>query len=255
MITVHAPALMEQGRSQTIESWIKAVPDARIEQLGWVLYWRGVARGVCEPALGRTDFESAYRCFEAQRDYPGALLACAARLASFTLERTDNNGAEAWADRCETLYIGHNENLPPSIESAVIECLTINPQISPDHGIWIRTEARARRLMQASTDQRVVLRAANYSLIFNVMHGDFMTARSCLELLRGFAGKTSAPPFLRILSEMNSSILAWQEAQHAEAHAHIDHALAMAEASGVHVLDAFLYLQRAYTALSEGDVD
>ncbi|MES2562334.1 MAG: hypothetical protein V4637_06345, partial [Pseudomonadota bacterium] len=69
----------------------------------------------------------------------GALLASAARLAAYTLERVDNNGAEVWADRCEMLYVAHAETLPAWIESAVIECLAVNPQIIPEHRLWVST--------------------------------------------------------------------------------------------------------------------
>ncbi|MES2561828.1 MAG: hypothetical protein V4637_03785 [Pseudomonadota bacterium] len=79
MITVHAPMLMEQGRSQTIESWIATLPDEKIAHVGWVSYWRGAARSVREPSLGRTDIENAYRCFMVQGEFAGALLASAAR--------------------------------------------------------------------------------------------------------------------------------------------------------------------------------
>lgn len=255
MVGKHAGALMAQGRGRTLEAWIERLPADRIAVDGWMLYWRGVARSGHASAMGITDIERAYDLFAMHDDSLGALLACAQRVAAFAYRRDDNNDATQWLDRCDALYVDWHERLPHWAELALLQCLAINPHVMADHPLWIHIHERTRELERSSTNPRTLLAAATYGLTFHVIRSDLHAAERNLACLTSFAADAAAPPMLRLSGALNANVLAWQQARHAEAHRHLDSAFAISDSTGVRVFQAFLHMQRAYTALSEGDQD
>jgi LuxR family maltose regulon positive regulatory protein len=82
----HAPALLSQGRVQTLEAWLRMLPPQIFDQVPWLLYWRGICRLGWRHEECRRDFEPALSLFRRQRDTAGIFLAWSAVVFSYIFE-------------------------------------------------------------------------------------------------------------------------------------------------------------------------
>ena len=84
VILHQAPALVSEGRSQTLEGWIRSLPEEVRSEYGWLLYWLAVCRQPYDPDGSRLLFDRSFtRCNETG-DTAGALLAWSGAVVSIT---------------------------------------------------------------------------------------------------------------------------------------------------------------------------
>jgi len=73
LILTRAPVLVDQGRWQTLEQWINALPRRTVEDSQWLMFWIGACRAQINPAAGRTMLEQVCAvCRRTGRGRPGA---------------------------------------------------------------------------------------------------------------------------------------------------------------------------------------
>ena len=73
LICRHAPTLLAQGRGQTVEEWLGAIPEAMFAENPWLLYWRGMCRLGYRYADCHRDCEQALAVFRSQGEPSGDL--------------------------------------------------------------------------------------------------------------------------------------------------------------------------------------
>jgi len=75
VILDQAPALVSEGRSQTLEGWIGSLPEEIRSESAWLLYWLAVCRQPYDPGGSRLLFERSFARSNETGDSAGALLA------------------------------------------------------------------------------------------------------------------------------------------------------------------------------------
>ena len=60
LIATQAETLLEQGRGETLQRWIRALPEQRRAQDPWLSYWLGAACFPYAPREARQLFADAY---------------------------------------------------------------------------------------------------------------------------------------------------------------------------------------------------
>jgi DNA-binding SARP family transcriptional activator len=75
LILKHAPMLAAQGRTRTLETWLRALPSEMLGADGWLLYWLGVCLLSVDLKESRRNLEQAFARFEAGGETGGLLLA------------------------------------------------------------------------------------------------------------------------------------------------------------------------------------
>ena len=85
----HAPALLAQGRFQTLQEWILAHGDDRIQRTPWLLYWLGNANMQTDLVRAAGSLRQAFEGFSSEGNAVGQCL-CAAELIRIQYYQYDN---------------------------------------------------------------------------------------------------------------------------------------------------------------------
>jgi len=127
-----APALIAQGRWQTLREWVLALPEEVQRGDPWIEYWLGRATSLADPTDAREILEAAFASFRKRGDEVGELMCAVAMLEILHLEFDDFRAMEPWADRVASLL--ESGVLPPLAEdelranAAVMMAATYRPR-------------------------------------------------------------------------------------------------------------------------------
>ena len=84
LIVARAPELFAHGKNILLLSWIKSMPEARVEKSGWLLYWMGMCLCPFAPPESRVVLNKAYAIFKSgQNPIEMVMSWCAVELIHF----------------------------------------------------------------------------------------------------------------------------------------------------------------------------
>lgn len=252
-IRQQAPELMRQGRWQTLQGWIDAVPAEVLECDAWALYWRGTCKCLVDPAGAIPDLEAAYRQFHAANDPLGMLLACAGALEAGYLELGDQRPSRSWIVELDRL-LAATPTLPIAIEIRVIQALMGAWMAAPQHPMLAGWASRAAELVRALPHTAGSAGLIAFASCFYMWAGDFAAARDVLDAVQLDRRIIESEPLVAIMVHVSHCVLAWQSAEHEHAYELAAAAFQVADASGVHVIDGLVVAQLLYAATSSGDL-
>jgi ATP/maltotriose-dependent transcriptional regulator MalT len=252
LITEQAPAMMDQGRWQTLEGWIAAVPPQLAGSHAWLLYWRGACNCMGDPDAARLHFEAAHRNFEAAGDATGRLLACAGVLQASYFQLSEQAPALPWIDELDRTS-RHFEALPAAIEARVIDGLPGAWLARPQHPMVRRWAHRASERLRSlpGAQRNAALLAFVTGWYMSV--GDHARTRSVLAQFRLDRQLIEDAPLSALAACLALSAVSCQEGEHDEAFEAVVLARSIAERTGVRVFDPAIALQAAEVALGAGD--
>ena len=98
-----SPNLIGQGRWQTLDQWVNALPQHRLVANPWVAYWLGRSKNLVNPASARPSLDAAYRAFTETGDEVGQLLSATAMLEGYYFEYENFRPMDPWIERVATL--------------------------------------------------------------------------------------------------------------------------------------------------------
>jgi DNA-binding SARP family transcriptional activator len=102
-LNLHAEALIEQGRGQTVAEWLERMPSAEREAAPWLGYWQGRALAATAPERALQALQAAHGRFESMRDIAGQLACGAAVMQTLWYARLGWSEITLWVDRLEPL--------------------------------------------------------------------------------------------------------------------------------------------------------
>lgn len=122
IIRQHAETMLQQGRGETLEQWLEALPGSRLERDPWMLYWLGSCRLPFAPRESRRLYEQAYELFLKQdRVDPGGLFsALAGAMYAIMNEMDDFTLLDRWID----------ESLARTEEFTEFDCPAVQAQVT-----------------------------------------------------------------------------------------------------------------------------
>jgi DNA-binding SARP family transcriptional activator len=253
LIVETAPALMAQGRIATLESALRTVPPEVVARRPWLDYWMGVCRLPFDTVESRERFQRAFERLEAAGDAAGAYLAWAGVVDSVYLEWGDFKRLDPWIDRLSALRKAFPGWPAPEVEERVtISVFTSLMLRRPDHpeiGAWVE---RVVELAQRSQDPACRTVAGARIALYFLWMGDLGRAAFALDALREAIKSGNAPPLAVLYGRVAESAYHWHVAEPDDAVRLADDGLAMARATGVHLVDYHLLGQGVYAALSTG---
>ena len=247
----HAPMLLTQGRNQTLEATIEHLPYDKRTRDPWLLYWRGIARMPYDPARARTFLESAYEGFVRGGVTQGCFLACAAILETYFFEWSVFSGEDLWIHRMELLTGEHPSLLDPDTESRVLAAGLALIYRAPGHPVLDDWVVRTCRLLRSTPVNPQSGALGMFVLQFKLWRGRFHEAGNFLDDLNMTFAHHELSPTSLIGLECWTAMHAWNTADFDRAYEFVDRAIGTGQTHGVHVLDALVFGQGVYTALSE----
>ncbi len=217
MVLQNAQALIAQGRNETLERWLLALPAGMCKASPLLLYWRGICRLSRDPAEARPYFCEAYALFKRLSDRTGLFLSWSGVVETYLYEWDTMAPLRGWIRELKGL-LKHEKKFPaPDIEIAVtIRMFTALFFIQPqDRDLPAWEQKMTTYLEQAEDpDQRMMLSA--YLLFYYSWTGELGKMNKLLRDFDTGSRMQSASPITRILWLSQAAVYSWIRAKSAE---------------------------------------
>lgn len=254
IVITKAMELIMQGRNRALEKWITAIPQEMLGRSPWLLYWLGVCRMPFDPLLARTHFENAFNLFDEQRDAAGVFLSWAGLIDTFTFFWKDLSQLPLWVNRLHEIMEKYKAFPSPQIEARVtcnmFAALSHSLPNHPDMGLWAE---RARALMQVSPDNNLRIMTGSMMLNYYSWIGDYAKMTLLVEELRQAVKAPEVTMFAQVYACMAEAIYCWTGGSFDACMEVVERGFAIAETSGIHIMDGFLIAQAVYASCLRGD--
>ena len=256
LICRHAPALLAQGRGQTLEGWLHHVPEMTLEANPWLLHWRGMCRLGRHHEECRRDLEQALHTFRHRGDVTGMFLSWSSIIFSHHVE----GGTSAAFDPWVALFEAIRREAPqfPSIEveaQVATAMLTVVTWRQPHHPEGEHWAARALELTRKIPDLALRAGTAARSSFYYLVRGDFAKTALLADEMRTLAKSQEVSPFTVMMASIMLGLYEFMFALPSYRDT-LSHALELGRATGAldtTTRDALL-LGGLMNALSHGDL-
>lgn len=190
LIRVRAELMLREGRGQTLEEWISALPESVRAADPWLLIWLGHCRFPYAPTAARALFTRAYEL--ASTAEPPAVDAVLAAING-GLEATLNDPEQfalfdSWIEAAtrwtRDLDRWPSADLEARLASNMCLALTMRQPWHPDARRWKNT---AERVSQTHADPNMRLAINAILIIIAAWTGNYATAEGIIELTREVA--------------------------------------------------------------------
>jgi len=257
VILSQAPALIAQGRFQTLGEWIRFFPQSMLEEVPWLRYWMGVSGMPFHPGESPAHFEHAFRKFRDQGDVPGVFLSWSGLIDSIVYGYGGKQELVTWIAVLNDL-MGEYKEFPSKkigerITCSMMKAISFSYMGEPactDEDLWVE---RTFSVARTSDDNGLRAEALN-GLFFNLTGRDFRKTEMVVEMYRGLTRQPGVPPLARLAAlsfEAPHAIVggAYDRCMNA-----VTEGLELSAATGVHLIDFQLTGQGALCALITGDI-
>ena len=251
LIMTTAPALLAQGRWQTLLEWLLAMPGNILTASPWMQYWLGVARLFVAPQESERAFEAAFNDFRRQNIVQGMFLAWAGLVEAVIYSFVDFGRLDAWIEELEAML--QADELPGGeagarVASAMHMALVIRQPQHPDIDKWAQ-----RVLADRQTDPGVrgmtLFEGAFHALGIGD-HAKLLEARQGLIELMNTSG---GAPMLAANRYLVEGWALMQAGDCPQAIQSLQQGLAITQASGMHLMDCMLLGHCVLCAVNIGD--
>jgi two-component SAPR family response regulator len=254
LLLAHAGTLVSQGRSNTLEGWLKRFPRERVEGAPWLLYWSGSCRLAFDPLESRRWLEKAYARFKVQRDSTGVFLSWSGIIDTFTFLWDDFTPLDRWIAEMEGI-LGDRPVFPsPEIEvrvaAGMMIAMTNRQPWRPELSFW---GERVRQIVLGSDNVQLQMALGSQLIFYSLWIGDFSKVAVVIETLRPSSGPKGPDPLSKLHWFAMEAMYSWFAADWPACSRALSDGLKTAEESGIHLLDLYLLAQGVYGGLCGGD--
>ena len=254
LILEDGPVLMSQGRFQMLAEWIESIPEERVSQDPWLMYWLATSRLFNAPAESERLYERAYERFSQQGEAQGKLLAWCGVVDSILLAWKDFSRIRPWLDRFPDLLEGNYAHLPPEIESHVVFSVFTglmwgNPE-HPRTRYWVE---RALDQVRSVEDLTLAAWTAHYLTVYSVWVGDTYLGDKVVTALRHRLEGSDPPTLAKLHTLMSEGIHFWVTGEPESSVRSLREGLDEARRHGIAVLESPFRQTLVYPYIYSGD--
>lgn len=258
LLVAKAGALMQQGRSGTLRTWLDRVPASTADRLPWVLFWKGMSRMPSSFSDARAFLERAFHRFTEQRDRAGLLLAWAGIVDTIILEFADLARLEPWIDRLHRELAEDASYPSPDIGFRVVSSMFAAQLFRRTRREDIRPWAdRAAGILSGIPDPTNRCRLAVYLGLDATWTGDLPRLRALTRDIDHWSRSPEVVPQHGIEAQYAKyvrTLYEWIAGVGDYGYRAATEALAIARESGIHVIEHHLTARAAFGALCKGDL-
>lgn len=237
------------GRFHTLTEWLQTIPEAMRNEQPWLEYWLAVSRLPFDPAEARNHFELAYRRFEPLADPAGLYLSWAGIAEAFNLMWDDFTDMLPWLEKYGGLRKRYpdfpSDSIAANVQAALFGVLIF---LQPQHPESAIAREAAEKLLRNAPEPDFRIKVVTNLALFYSWSGAFVDMRRIVEAGEAIIANEPVSPLSRIMVKVSRGTLCWIIGDPAGAHEAIREALAIAEQSGVHMLDSYLLAQSVYAS-------
>jgi ATP/maltotriose-dependent transcriptional regulator MalT/DNA-binding SARP family transcriptional activator len=194
----HGPAMLEQGRSETLAQWVEDMPKDAVQQHPWALYWLAASRLSVAPRESRLLYEQCFERFSAQAapDVRGLMLSGSGAMDAILYELDDFSLVDRWIPVMDRLAREHPRLLAEGVEvrvaSSMCIALTMRQPHHPDLENWVE---RAYRVSRSSPDPNLRMSVEPLVAISIMWAGHFPKAWAVIEGMQQLLATANVSPF------------------------------------------------------------
>jgi LuxR family maltose regulon positive regulatory protein len=256
LILAHAETLLAQGRNLTLDAWIRAVPQAVIAELPWLLYWHGMASMPIDPRAGRRSFERAFAAFRERADPTGLYLSWAGIVDTYVYQWGEMNGLDRWIGEFSALQSLYPEIPSPDIKAqvtaAVFYALMQRRPEHPDLPLW---EGRLREVLLRTEDLQFRATMGSHLVLYHAYwSGEQEKAEMLVKALKPTRNLDNVPPLVLIAWRAIEAANHWMSGRTEQCLQATEEGQAIANATDVHLWDFLLLGHGVYAALGRDEL-
>ena len=255
LIFRHAQTLLAQGRGETVEAWLRHIPEPMFAEMPWLLFWRGFCSMGWRHADCQRDLERAFTAFRQQQDRMGMFVAWSGMIFSCA-----GGGQSAPMARWIALLDEIMQEAPgfptkgveTRVAIAMLVAIAMRQPLHPDGARWAE---RALELAREHPDLTLRTMAATHRVYYHFQRGDLPKAAAVVDEMRALMHARDSSPVVVVNASM---AVAWYEV----ANALPSYRRTVAEMLGLAQTTGMLYTARDVAlcagimgALSDGDLE
>jgi LuxR family maltose regulon positive regulatory protein len=255
LILKQSQAMIAQGRWQSLQGWIKSLPRHIYENDPWLLYWMGLCILPISPGESGKYFEKAFELFRPGKDAVGSYLSLSGMFDSVSY----HFGSIIEFDRLIPMLYDLRKEIPdypsPMIEALVVSCmlyaLSMRQPQHPDIRYW---EARGLSLAESISDLDRKAYLFGVIALMQTFFGELKKAAIIMDLFRRAVITSRVTPMTKVFLKDVEAFHSFLSGDFERNRMATEEGMAVADFTGVHVLDAMILGNGAAGALSKGDI-
>jgi len=260
----NAEALLEQGRNDTLASWIGAIPEAARMPEGkpsvagaWLSYWWATARMPFDPGEARDLFLQSFAEFVALGTSEGFYSAWAGGVEASLFSWNDFGDLARWVGDIEPLLERHklpSIKLEARVSATMYSAVMFLEPGSPKVALWGK---RLRKFLYLTRLLNVnhYLLLANNLFHYDLWCGKMAKAKALLESLEAAARSKRTAPVPQLAWHTMKAVYGHLAGEFEYGLEAVEEGLEIARVTGVHFWDFLLLAQGAFGCLGSGAIE
>lgn len=254
LVLVIAPRLLLQGRWQTVQARIAALPETEIESRPWLQYWWGASQMAIDVETARATLAGAFDRFAVRQDVAGQMLAATAVMESYLVEYGDFAALDRWIDAVERLLTSAPPFAVPGCELQVYANLvTVLAFRAPENGNLPAYAERLLALAKEEADPNQRISAAGVLAFYQSWIGNFDAAQQARAVARPLLTHSEILPMRFVVALSGLAFSAHMRADPEEHQALLARALEIIKAHGLPHLESWIRVGDCWHRLERGD--
>lgn len=255
LILKQARGMVLHGRFQTLEEWLRRLPEDIVSTHPRMLYWLGACRLYIDPAEGIAFFEKALPHFEAQADKTGALFCICGVIDSIVFGFDSFKPLDRWITKL-TGYSKEFGSLPSEevkgrMTFSMLHALAFRKPAHPQIKTW---ENRGLEILRHKTPAEIKVRIILPFILTRIFTGNLSEAEYFISTYRDSLKIKNSPPLALIAFKNLEAFYCWMSGDFETCRNVVEKGRNLAAATGIQITSAFLLIHGASGALSTGDL-
>lgn len=210
-ILANAPAVLAQGRGQTLRDWVALLPANRLDRAPWVQYWLGAALIPYDQQRARATLTRAYERFHGIEDFSGQVAAASGVVDTYFFSFSGYSGLREWTQKIARVL--EQEERFSSREQRLQACSSYLLAAFFGDGAHPGLPKYAediKRLLREPLDPNLRLRAGTFLVTYAAAILHPALVRDDLELLDGLAADPAVVPLRQAQWHIRYAFLCYQ---------------------------------------------
>ncbi len=255
LILLHAKELISQGRNQTLEAWLRGIPDALRENNPWLIYWFGACRLPFNPGESHAYFAKAFKLLTKNKDKNGIFMAWTGAVDSVFYGLGNYRLYDPWINIMEKLVKKRKDFPSTEIEKIAVAkmlfALNFRQHFNPKIKKWLN---RATLLLESSDTIELRIQLSTIIALYYSTVGDISMEDTIIAPLRKLTYSDQISPLTFLTLKVIEVLYSWYTAVSDPEFKALYDGIKVAETTGIQVMDHPLLTFGAAWMLSSGNV-
>lgn len=257
LIKQTATNMIDQGRNVILQDWLSRIPEPKLNEDPWLLYWLAVATKDFSVQVSEVLLDKAFTQFTGMQDATGAYQTWSVMVECIRMDFLgDTKRLDLWFDRLQELRTDYPTFPSIDVEVQVATSMFVGlwwrQPYNEDLSYWYERASDAAEKLPARGNPKIWL---NLIMVLHlIFSGDLVRASNLLTTTEKNLNSPSPHPYPAIMLHIANLLILWRWGEYELAHEHVKQALAIGERTGFPHENNSLYSLGASIALTQGNM-